>query len=61
MVRKDGPGALLRIGAVVLEFEAAGLLPDRVVVLNGDIVVWVGAQAQNHPVAHIQKCQYNRE
>ena len=33
------PCALLRVGAVVLEVNAAGLLRDRVVVLDGDRVV----------------------
>ncbi len=40
-VRKQGADTLLREGAIVLKFNASGFLLNRVVVLNGDVVVWV--------------------
>lgn len=49
------PRALLRVGAVILKFDVTGLLCDRVVMLNGDSVVAVGAEMQEQRIAEVEK------
>jgi hypothetical protein len=58
-VREDGACARLGIGAVELKFEAAGLLLDCIVVLNGDGVVRMGAEMEDQRIAEVEKGEYD--